>query len=159
MIDREALRAAVLAALQAELNRQTDAALDARDESISEESRAENKYDTHAQEAAYLAEGQARLATEHAAAIAAWRSLVFPALGHDVVVAGSVVTLVTGARRERWLLGPAGGGLEIAAPDGGTVTVITPSAPLGRTLAGRRAGDVVPALRRSAPPARIERID
>ncbi len=159
MIDREALRAAVLIALQAELSRQTDAALDARDESISEESRAENKYDTHAQEAAYLAEGQARLATEHAAAIAAWRALVFPPRGHDFVVAGSVVTLASGPRRERWLLGPAGGGLEITAPDGGTITVITPSAPLGRTLVGRRAGDTVPALRRGAPAVRIERID
>ena len=42
----------------------------ARDEAISEESRPENKYDTHSQEAAYLAEGQARLAGEIEADIA-----------------------------------------------------------------------------------------
>ncbi len=159
MTDRESLRAAALAALQAELDRQTHAALDARDESISEESRPENKYDTHAQEAAYLAEGQARLASELAAALAAWRALDFPPAGHDRVVAGSLVTLATGSRREHWLLGPAGGGLEISAPGRGRVTVITPVSPLGRALAGRRVGDLVPALRRGAPPARIERID
>ena len=61
-MEKEPLRAAVLTALEAELARQTHAARDAREDSISEESRAENKDDTHAQEAAYLAEGQARQA-------------------------------------------------------------------------------------------------
>ncbi|MCU0793942.1 MAG: hypothetical protein MUE42_14060, partial [Opitutaceae bacterium] len=76
------------------------AALDAREESISEESRAENKYDTHAQEAAYLAEGQARIATELLSALAAWRALAFPPPGQAVAQLGSLVTLTTGSRTD-----------------------------------------------------------
>ena len=155
-MSKEPLRAAVLAALEAELARQTHAALDARDESISEESRAENKYDTHAQEAAYLAEGQARLAAEVAAALAAWRALVFPAANHAVAQLGSLVTLAVGERSEQLLIGPANGGLSVTAPgDGREVTVVTPASPLGRALLGRRPGDSLPPPRKGAPAPRL----
>ena len=69
-MNKSALRDAIVAQLRAELALQTSAALLARDEAISEESRAENKYDTHSQEAAYLAEGQARHAAEIEASLA-----------------------------------------------------------------------------------------
>ena len=156
-MSKEALRAAVLAALEAELARQTHAALDARDESISEESRPENKYDTHAQEAAYLAEGQARLAAEISAALSAWRSLQFPAPGHDRAQLGSLVTLDHGRRQDLLLLGPANGGLVIPSPDGASreITVVTPSSPVGRALLGRAVGDILPPPRKSAPAPRI----
>lgn len=156
MTDKEPLRAAVLSALGAELARQTHAALDARDESISEESRAENKYDTHAQEAAYLAEGQARLATELAAALAAWRALEFPPSGHDTARVGSLVTLSVGNRADHMLLGPTNGGLTLRAPDDGReITVVTPASPLGRALLGRSVGAVLPAPRKGAPAPRV----
>ena len=155
-MSKEALRAAVLAALEAELARQTHAALDAREESISEESRAENKYDTHAQEAAYLAEGQARLATEVAAALAAWRAFVFPAAGHATAQLGSLVTLSVGPRSEHLLIGPANGGLAVTAPnDGREITVVTPASPLGRALLGRRTGDSLAPPRKGAPAPRL----
>ena len=159
-MSKETLRAAVLSALEAELARQTHAALDARDESISEESRAENKYDTHAQEAAYLAEGQARLAAELAAALAAWRALVFPEAGHAVAQLGSVVTLRADRHEDRLLLGPTNGGLTIAAPDGGgEITVVTPASPLGRALLGRSVGDALPPLKPRGPSRRISALD
>ncbi len=156
-MSKEPLRAAVLAALEAELARQTHAALDARDESISEESRAENKYDTHAQEAAYLAEGQARLATELAAALAAWRALQFPASGHDRAQLGSLVTLAQGKRQDLLLLGPTSGGLVVPAPDDPAreITVVTPSSPIGRALLGRAVGDLLPPPRKGAPAPRL----
>ena len=155
-MSKEALRAAVLAALEAELSRQTDAARDAREESISEESRPENKYDTHAQEAAYLAEGQARQAAELAAALAAWRALVFPPAVHADARVGSVVTLVAGARIDHILLGPSHGGLTLAAPDDGReITVVTPGSPLGRALLGRAAGATLPPPRKGAPAPRV----
>lgn len=159
-MSKEPFRAAVLAALQAELSRQTSAALDAREESISEESRAENKYDTHAQEAAYLAEGQARLATELAAALAAWRALVFPPAGHAVAQLGSLVTLAAGARTDHILLGPSNGGLTFAAPDDGReITVVTPASPLGRALFGRPVGATLPPPRKGAPAPRVAALD
>jgi transcription elongation GreA/GreB family factor len=155
-MSKEALRAAVLAALEAELARQTHAALDARDESISEESRAENKYDTHAQEAAYLAEGQARIATELAAALAAWRALRFPETGHTRAQLGSLITLATGRREDLLLLGPTNGGLVVPAADGGReITVVTPASPLGRALLGRDVGDTLPPPRKGAPAPRV----
>jgi Transcription elongation factor len=156
-MSKENLRAAVLAALEAELARQTHAALDARDESISEESRPENKYDTHAQEAAYLAEGQARLASELAAALTAWRALRFPEPGHDRAQLGSLVTLDHGKRRDLMLLGPSNGGLVVPAPDDPAreVTVVTPASPLGRALLGRGVGDVLPPPRKGAPAPRL----
>jgi transcription elongation GreA/GreB family factor len=155
-MSKETLRSAVLAALQAELSRQTHAALDARDESISEESRAENKYDTHAQEAAYLAEGQARLATELAAALAAWRALVFPPAGHSAAQVGSLATVSNGSRQDLVLLGPANGGLTLTSPDDDReITVVTPSSPLGRALLGRPVGAILPAPRKGAPPLRL----
>ena len=69
-MNKEALRDEICRRLRAQLSLQTGAAALARDEAISEESRPENKYDTHSQEAAYLAEGQARLAGEIEADIA-----------------------------------------------------------------------------------------
>lgn len=157
-MNKEALRAAVLAAVEAELARQTHAALDARDESISEESRAENKYDTHAQEAAYLAEGQARLATELAAAIAAWRGVVFPPADARDVRMGSVVTVQNGARRDHVLLGPANGGLDLRF-DERAITVVTPASPLGRQLLGKAAGAVLLPPRKGAPAPRVTAVE
>lgn len=155
-MDKESLRSAVLAALLAELARQTHAALDAREESISEESRAENKYDTHAQEAAYLAEGQARLAADLAAALAAWRSLDFPAPDHATAQVGSLVTLTVGNRTDHILLGPSNGGLTFAAPDDGReITVVTPASPLGRALLGRPVGSLLAPLRKGTASARL----
>ncbi|MCU0791538.1 MAG: transcription elongation factor [Opitutaceae bacterium] len=151
-MSKEPLRAAVLASIEAELARQTHAA----EESISEESRAENKYDTHAQEAAYLAEGQARIATELLSALAAWRALTFPHPGHAVAQLGSLVTLTAGSRTDHILLGPANGGLTFAAPDDGReIIVVTPASPLGRALIGRSAGAAFPPPRKGAAAPRI----
>lgn len=160
-MSKEPLRAAVLAALEDELARQTHAALDARDESISEESRAENKYDTHAQEAAYLAEGQAKLAGEIAEAIAAWRAVVFPPPDHPLAQLGSLVTLETGKRADLLLIGPAKGGLTFAHPADADreITVVTPASPLGRGLLGRTVGDMLPAPRKGAPAPRVAALD
>lgn len=156
-MSKELLRAAVLSALETELARQTHAALDARDESISEESRAENKYDTHAQEAAYLAEGQAKLAAEIAEAMAAWRAVVFPPTGHPLAQLGSLVTLEAGRRADLLLIGPAKGGLTFADPAAAEreITVITPASPLGRALLGRAVGDMLPPPRKGAPAPRV----
>lgn len=156
-MSKEALRSAVLSALEAELARQTNAALDARDESISEESRPENKYDTHAQEAAYLAEGQARLAAELAAALTLWRALQFPPADHTRIQVGSLVTLDHGRREDLLLVGPTNGGLVIPSPDDAAVeiTVVTPSSPIGRALLGRTVGDVLPPPRKGAPAPRV----
>ncbi len=145
-LNKSTLRSAILQQLRQELSRSVGAASLARDEAISEESRAENKWDTHSQEAAYLAEGQARQAAAVGESIEVFGSLPLPAFAPDAVIAtGAVVELVDARERRSWyLIGPRAGGLEVEA-EGRRVLVVTPHSPLGRQLLGRRAGEQVAA--------------
>jgi transcription elongation GreA/GreB family factor len=103
------------------------------------------------QSAAYLAAGQARLASEIAGAISAWRALSPREFGPgEVIAAGALVTLEADGRRSAYLMGPQSGGLE--ARDGDSAaTVVTGSSPLGRQLVGRSAGDMVQIADRLGP--------
>ena len=147
-MNKAALRDSILQQLRQELARQTNAAALARDEAISEESQPENKWDTHSQEAAYLAEGQARLAAEIGENIELYANLTLPAFASgDPIALGAVVGLEaaaggSGAKRTWYLIGPRGGGLELVA-DGRELLVLTPQSPLGRQLVGKRVGEVV----------------
>jgi transcription elongation GreA/GreB family factor len=153
------LREAILAQLRRELATQVNAAHLARDEAISEESRAENKYDTHSQEAAYLAEGQAKLAMEIEASVAYYSSLPLPEFGPgDAIALGAIVEVAAGTRRTWYLLGPRAGGMELQL-DGRTILLLTPQSPLGRQLLGRRVGDAVPAPGRNAAPLQIVSVE
>ncbi len=149
MMDKQKLRAAILDRLAADLDLQLRAANLARDEAISEESKAENKYDTRAQEAAYLAQGQARQAAEIQEAMTLYQQLPMDAINGSVTL-GALVEL-GGAGGERfYFFGPRAGGLDVEI-DGTSVTVVTPASPLGRQLFGRRVGDQVSLPGRTRP--------
>jgi transcription elongation GreA/GreB family factor len=150
-MDKCALTRSVILQLEAELALQTEAAIGSREEATDEQSRAEDRFDMRSQSAAYLAAGQARLASEIADAIAAWNSLRLRAFGPgDAIGAGALVTLEAGGREAAYLMGPQSGGLE--ARDGDSVaTVVTGSSPLGRQLLGRRVGDIVQIAGRTGP--------
>ncbi|MFT3869737.1 MAG: GreA/GreB family elongation factor [Nibricoccus sp.] len=142
-MDKARLRQAIIEKIRTELDNQTRAALLARDEATHEESKPENKYDTHSQEAAYLAEGQARLAAELQESIALYQSLTLPNLAAEQpITLGAVVTLEIAGRKLRYFLGPRNGGLEITC-DGLDYIVITPQSPLGRQLLGKNAGETL----------------
>lgn len=152
-LNKSDLRRQIIARLQSELQLQTSAAQLARDEAISEESRPENKYDTHSQEAAYLAEGQAKLAAEIQASIAIYQTLALP--DFDVAASigiGALVELSVGGKSAWYFLGPRAGGLELAL-DNQSVLLITPQSPLGRQLLGRKVGDRVQPPGRGTPMA------
>jgi transcription elongation GreA/GreB family factor len=154
-VNKTALREAILAQLQRDLSLQVGAAQLARDEAISEESRAESKYDTHSQEAAYLAEGQARLASEIEASLAHYASLPLPKFSAaDAIALGALIELNAGAGsvgKSTWyFLGPRAGGMELAL-DGKTILLVTPQSPLGRQLLGKRVGDTVQTPGRGKP--------
>ena len=151
-VNKSALRDLILQQLQQELARQSGAAQMARDEAISEESRAQNKWDTHSQEAAYLAEGQAKLAAEISESIEIYATLPLPDFSADDAIAlGAVVELEGGAGNSAWyFLGPRAGGLDIVV-DGLNLLVLTPQSPLGRQLIGKRAGDTVNVGARAMP--------
>ncbi|MBI5382755.1 MAG: transcription elongation factor [Opitutae bacterium] len=140
-MDKTALRHAILTALQAELALQTEAANTARDEATNEESRAEDRFDMRSQSAAYLAAGQARIASEVADAIAAYTALTVRAFRPDEPLAiGALVALEAHGRRVWYFIGPQHGGLDVTV-DGVKVTVVTGASPLGRQLVGRKVGD------------------
>jgi hypothetical protein len=142
-MNKEVLRDEICRRLRAQLSLQTGAAALARDEAISEESRPESKYDTHSQEAAYLAEGQARLAGEIEADIARCLALRFPSsAGAGPAAMGSLLEVSRGGAGAWYFLAPAAGGMELQV-DGATILVLTPQSPLGRTLLGRRPGETV----------------
>lgn len=149
LVNKTALREAILEQLRGELATQTNAAVVSRDEAISEESRAENKWDTHSQEAAYLAEGQAKLAAEIGASIEMYVTLPLPSFGPgDAIALGALVELGGGAttaergKAPRYFLGPRAGGMEVTL-EGKPIFVVTPQSPLGRQLIGKHVGDVV----------------
>jgi transcription elongation GreA/GreB family factor len=143
-VKKTSLRDAILAQLRQELARQAAAAETSHEEAISEESRAENKWDTHSQEAAYLAEGQAKLAAEIRANIELYTTLPLPAFAPgDPIELGAIVELENVAGQNAWFfIGPRAGGLELDV-DGRHLLVLTPQSPLGRQLIGKRSGDSV----------------
>lgn len=142
-MNKSRLRDALVSKLQAELDLVTRAARMAHEEATHEESKPDNKYDMHAQEAAYLAEGQARLAKELSDTLGLFGTMpVEPWPGGMPAGIGTLITLENGKRQTQYLLGPRSGGLDVEV-DGQTVTVVTPSSPLGRQLLGARAGKVV----------------
>lgn len=154
-MDKSALRAAILGQLRDELARQTRAAETSRDEAISEESRAENKWDTHSQEAAYLAEGQSRIVHEIGEHLAHYAALPLPAFAPgDPIAVGALVELeaARGGKHAWYFLGPRAGGLELklGAHD---VLVLTPQSPLGRQLVGKLVGDTIVGTGRGAAAA------
>ena len=150
-VNKTALRDRILLQLRQELARQTSAAASSRDEAISEESRAENKWDTHSQEAAYLAEGQAKLAAEISANLELYATLPLPDFGPATPIAVGAIVEIGYADKTAWyFIGPRAGGLEVAL-DGQTVLVLTPQSPLGRELIGKRAGETVQTAGRGKP--------
>ena len=119
------------------------AAETSKSEATDQDSRQEGKYDMRAQSAAYLAEGQAKLATELAAAIEAYRTMKFP----DPELAGlatvsSLITLKFNSVESLYFIGPTRGGLELEI-EGKSVTVITASSPVGRQLLDKKIGHVL----------------
>jgi transcription elongation GreA/GreB family factor len=150
-MQKSAVRDAIVAQLQRELDLQSRAAHDSREEATSVENKAEGKYDMRSQEAAYLAEGQARLALDLAEAIALYHAInVDPVPTGSAAAVGSLITLESRGRHALYFLGPRNGGLEVQVGDE-LITVVTPTSPLGRQLVGRDLGASVTLPGRGAP--------
>lgn len=156
MVDKNSIRGALLNELQRELDLLVRAANLARDEAISEESRAESKWDTRGQEAAYLAEGQARMARELQEALTLWRNL--PLDSSDIIGPGAVFVIPQADSELCGIVGPKGGGTEFTC-EGRNYIVVTPISPLGKSVMGKRAGDSIELPRgRKQVPHRIAEV-
>jgi transcription elongation GreA/GreB family factor len=143
-MDKTRLQQLILARLQADQQVAEAAVRSAHEAATHSESKAENKYDTRGLEAAYLADGQRRRLLEIERALALYRNLVVRDYDEEQgIQLGALIELEDGDGRSRRLfLGPDGAGLKIDDGDG-EILLITPHAPLGQSLLGRRVGDEV----------------
>ena len=158
-MDKRALARSVVAQLEGELARQTEAAHGSRREATDAENKAENKYDMRSQSAAYLAAG--RPGSPPRSPRPSTPGGRFPGAGPPGRSHRRRFPRHPGRRgpSAAYLVGPHSGGLE--ARDGAaSATVVTPSSPLGRQLVGRRAGDFVQvAGRKGTVPFRIASVE
>jgi len=135
------------------------AARAAHEAATHEECAPDNKYDTTALEASYIAQGQANRAQEIRLALEAYRTLELKQFDDNTPIRlTALVTLEdSDGQRRRVFLGPGAGGLKIVCRTG-EIVVITPQSPLGRNLLGKQAGDEVQSLDESGQWLVIEEV-
>ncbi|MES2571680.1 MAG: GreA/GreB family elongation factor [Verrucomicrobiota bacterium] len=133
----------ILARLEAELELYSISARAAHAEATHEQNKAENKYDTRALEASYLAHGQSRQAAETEHARQYFEALIVRAFTpRDPIDLGALVELENKGEHSFYFIGPKAGGTEVLC-EGKEVLVITPQSPLGRELLGKMEGNSV----------------
>lgn len=138
------IRQNIIESLEADLSVFAAAARAAHEAATNEECQPDNKYDTTALEASYIAQGQANRAQEIRIALENYRTIKMQSFDDDTPVRlTALVTLEDDEGNQRvFFLGPQGGGLKVSV-DGAEVVVITPQSPLGRNLLGKLTGDEV----------------
>ena len=134
----------IIAALDADLALFSTAAKTAHAAATHTECLPDNKYDTTALEASYIAQGQANRAQEIRVTLECYRTLTLHNFDDESPIRlTALVTLESDdGTVKRFFLGPLAGGMKIADGDK-EVVVITPGSPLGRSLLGLRTGDEV----------------
>jgi transcription elongation GreA/GreB family factor len=130
--------------LNHDLSVQFNAALAAHEASTHEENIPDNKYETLALEASYLAQGQANRAQEIRRAIESYKQLQLqPFDSRSSIALTALVTLTSEDDIIRCVfIGPLEGGMKIVDQDS-EIVVITPASPLGSDLIGKGVGDFV----------------
>jgi transcription elongation GreA/GreB family factor len=144
-IDKRQVIEKAISRLNEELLALLQAAKAAHEAATHEESRAEDRHDTRGLEASYLAGAQAARAGELQKLIAMFRQLqVRDFAPEESISIGALVEieLESNQKRSIHLITPLGGGISVSI-GGATVQVITPQAPLGEALLGKKAGDFI----------------
>ena len=144
MINKALLLDHIITALESLYQDAFDAAMRAYDTATNDENEAENKYDTLGLEASYLAQGQSKRVIECEADLNAFKKLkINEPDANGTIISGSLIYLLEENNNILILfLGPAAGGLTVKFAHT-SITIITPSAPLGRALLGRSVDDEI----------------
>ncbi len=141
-MDKKKIIQTLIEALESDLEKATNAAIESAESATHEESRSEGKYDTRGLETSYLANGQARHAIELRDSLAALQNFTVQTFsGTDPIALGALVTLLSSHGRETYFLAPGIGGIEIPDDDHSTITVISSKSPIGSELIGSKTGD------------------
>ena len=140
-MSKEMIIQEIITTLSADLAVLTSASRAAHAAATHAECLPDNKYDTTALEASYIAQGQANRAQEIRVALECYRTLTLHVFSDDTPIRLTALVTLEGGEGDvrRLFLGPQAGGMKIVDADG-EVVVITPGSPLGRSLLGLRTG-------------------
>lgn len=144
VVDKHTVLKLIVATLKVDLDLLQRAAQTAYETATHEENIADNKYDTLGLEASYLATGQARRAEEIRQSLVLFENLnLRPFDAERGIQIGDLVSLeADNGSQQQLFLGPDAAGLKIQH-DNRLITVITPRAPLGKSLIGKAQDDSV----------------
>ena len=119
------------------------AALATYDDATNEETKPENKYDTRALEASYLAGAQAGRVQDVAELLSLCKVLkVRNFTEADAIAIGALVEVASNEKKSFLFFLPQGGGTWVQYEDQ-KIQVITPVSPLGKAFVGHFAGDEI----------------
>jgi transcription elongation GreA/GreB family factor len=141
-MDKSLIHQLILEQLKNDSDVAQRAAMSAHDAATNEENIAENRYDTLALEAGYLAEGQSRRLQEIETALTVYLNLRLKEFTDKSPIGlTALITLEGSDDQQRHLfLGPDAAGLKLHMGDL-EVLVITPQSPMGQSLLGKVTGD------------------
>jgi transcription elongation GreA/GreB family factor len=142
-INKTEVLKALLAHFEGELSAIVVSAQTAHEAATHEESKAEDRHDTQAIEAGYLAQGVAVRVLEIKKVIAEYKSILesnFPAFNQ--VAPGCLVELEANGKISYSFFSHFGGGAQVVL-ESKTFTVLTPKSPLGESILGEKPGDEV----------------
>jgi transcription elongation GreA/GreB family factor len=129
--------------IQMELVAITTAAKNTYDIATHEDNKAENKYDTRGLEASYLAGAQAQRVSEMKDVVIIFETAkIRDFTNSDRIATTALVEVLLKNKTSFVLIMPKGGG-QSTLFEGQAIQVITPDSPLGRTLIGKSAGELV----------------
>lgn len=132
---KEAVFAAVIERLDAELARQSQANAQSNATTALGAANADKQRDTTGFEAAFLAKGYALHCLDLARRLEGLRTMAVEDFAGQEIDIGALVEVEMAGERDAYLLLDCGGGIEVEA-GGRRVTVVTPESPLGRELMG-----------------------
>jgi len=142
-MDKKLLLETILNEMRAKLSVLIQSAHAAHQEATHEDTKAENKYDTRALEAGYLAGAQAERAAQLQVTIAFFERLELKTFTAQTPIATTALIELESDGKKTWnFLVPQGGGLKVGH-NNCDVFLLGTQAPLGKALVGKLQGDVL----------------
>ncbi len=142
-MDKKLLLETLLDEMRAKLSVLIQSAHAAHQEATHEDAKAENKYDTRALEAAYLAGAQSERAAQLQATIAFLERLEPKSFSPKTPIGMTALLELKSDGKKTWnFLLPQGGGMKVRQ-DNRDVFILGIQAPLGKALVGQAQGDVL----------------
>ncbi len=141
-MDKRKLVDQIVVLLEKDLAALRAAALETYAAATGDESKPENKYDTRALEASYLAGAQAKRVLDVEASLKIYKFLeIRQFTSASRIESTAIVELDLDGKQLRVFIVPARGSLSLTF-DGVQIQVITPQSPLGEALLGTKVGDI-----------------